>query len=73
MTIVFNPTFIIQKPFSIQFRMTSQGDKLIVVNDYGKVTLLVNSMTILSFIVLFLFVAGSLSHKMIGVEILHSF
>ena len=73
MTIIFDPTFIIQKPFSIQFRMTSQGDKLIVVNDCGRVALLINVMTILSFVVLFLFVAGSLSHKMIGVEILHSF
>ena len=73
MTVIFNPAFIIQKPFSIQFSMTSQGDKLIVVNDYGKVTVLVNAMTILSFVVLFLFVAASLSHKMIGVEILHAF
>jgi len=73
MTIIFDPAFIIQKPFSIQFNMTSQVDKLIVVNDYGKVAALINVMTILSFIVLFLFAAGSLSHKMIGVEILHSF
>ena len=64
---------MVQKPFSIQFSMASQGDKIIVVNDYGKLTLLINVMTILSFVVLFLFVAGSLSHKMIGVEILHSF
>ena len=64
---------MVQKPFSIQFSMASQGDKIIVVNDYGKLTLLINVMTILSFVILFLFVAGSLSHKMIGVEILHSF
>ena len=53
--------------------MISNGDKLIVVDDYGKINILINFMTILSFVILFLFVAGSLSHKMIGVEILHSF
>jgi len=53
--------------------MTSRGDKLIVVNNYDKMALLINFVTILSFVVLFLFVVGSLSHKMIGVEILHSF
>ena len=73
MTFIFDPNFIIQKPFSIQFNMTSRGDKLIVMNNYDKMALLINFLTILSFVVLFLFVAGSLSHKMIGVEILHSF
>ena len=53
--------------------MTSRGDKLIVVNNYDKMALLINFVTILSFVVLFLFVVGSLSHKMIGVEIIHSF
>jgi len=53
--------------------MISDGDKLIVVNNYGQIALLINLMIILSFVVLFLFVAGSLSHKMIGVEIIHSF
>ena len=53
--------------------MISDGDKLIVANDYGKIIILINFTTVLSFVVLFLFVAGSLSHKMIGVEILHSF
>jgi len=72
-TFIFDPNFIIQKPFSIQFNMTSRGDKLIVMNNYDKMALLINFLTILSFVVLFLFVAGSLSHKMIGVEILHSF
>jgi len=53
--------------------MISDGDKLIVVNDYGKIIILINFTTVLSFVVLFLLVIGSLSHKMIGVEILHSF
>ena len=66
-TLTFDYTFIIQKPLLVQFNMISDGDKLIIVNDYGKITLLINFMTILSFVVLFLFVAGSLSHKMIGV------
>jgi hypothetical protein len=53
--------------------MVSNGDKLIVVKDYEKCALLINLMTVISFAVLFLFVVGSLSHKMIGVEILHAF
>jgi hypothetical protein len=53
--------------------MVSNGDKLILVNNYDKCALLINLMTVLSFAVLFLFVVGSLTHKMIGVEILHAF
>jgi hypothetical protein len=53
--------------------MVSGGDKLIVVNNYDKIKLLVNFMTILSFVVLLIFIVGSFSHKMIGVEIIHSF
>jgi hypothetical protein len=53
--------------------MVSHGDKLIIVNNYGKCAILINVMIVLSFVVLFLFVVGSLSHKMIGIEILHAF
>jgi hypothetical protein len=53
--------------------MVSNGDKLIIVNNYDKCALLINLMTVLSFVVLFLFFVGSLTHKMIGVEILHAF
>jgi hypothetical protein len=53
--------------------MTSNGDKLIVVRNYSTMVTLVNIMTIISFFALFLFAAGSLTHKMIGVETLHTF
>jgi hypothetical protein len=53
--------------------MTSRGEKLVVIKDYDTMTLLKKTITVFCFIVLFLFFSGSLSHKMIGVEILHTF
>jgi len=53
--------------------MNSNGDKMIIVKDYGRLINLINFIIVLSLVVLFLFVVGSLSHKMIGVETLHTF
>jgi hypothetical protein len=53
--------------------MVSNGDKLIIVNDYGKCEILIIFMKVLCFVLLFLFAVGSFTHKMIGVEILHAF
>jgi len=53
--------------------MTSRADKLLVVNNSGSMNLLVKILTIISFAALIIFMIGSISHKMIGVETLHSF
>jgi len=60
-------------PIQITFNMTSRADKLLVVNNSEIMNLLVKILTIISFAALIVFMIGSISHKMIGVETLHSF
>lgn len=53
--------------------MISNGMKLIITKDQAKILMCKQSIEIVSLVIVILFVISSLTHKMIGVEMIHSY
>lgn len=53
--------------------MSSVGSKLVVIKNYSTIVTINQVIKILAYVVIATLVAASLSYKMIGVELLHSF
>lgn len=53
--------------------MISNGMKLIITKDHTKMLMCKESIEIISLVIIILFVLSSLTHKMIGVEMIHSY
>jgi hypothetical protein len=68
-----NPKFAVQSSLSIMFQMISSNMKLIVSNTGSKKDMLDSAIGILSLAALILFILSSIFHRMMGVELLHSF
>ena len=73
MSLQFNKTYILQPYLNITFIMKSRGVRLIIYDSYNHMQIIQWILYGISISAVLLFVLGSITHKMIGAEVLTTF